>query len=424
VGEATPPSPSVFVHVLILSQYYAPEPIPKPAQLATSLAARGHQVSVLTGVPHYPTGKVYDGYRMGWLQRDAGAGVHVARAFEWPYHGRSLVGRSINYGSFALSASLAHWHLTRPDVMYVWHPPLSIGVASWLIGRQRRVPFVYDVQDIWPDEAVASGVLPQGPVARALGRLERFVYSRADHLLTATAAARENLIGKGVPLADVTAMPQWIDLAPFDIDTAAARAATRARHGWDDAFVVMYAGNIGIAQGLDTAIGAMARVPSTVGLRLVFVGDGADRERLRAEAITLGVGSRVEFIDFVPPDLIPTLYAGADALLLPLQQSAVFETTIPSKTMAYMAAGRPIVVAAAGAAADLVTRVGAGLVVPPQDADALAQAMGQLAAMPKAQRLAMGERGRRHAAATYDREAVVPLYEEILRSVAARSTDS
>lgn len=412
------------MRVLILSQYYAPEPIPKPAQLAESLAARGHDVFVLTGAPHYPTGQLYEGYRMGWLQRDAAATVHVARAFEWPYHGRSLLGRAVNYGSFAASASLAHWHLPRPDVMYVWHPPLSIGLASWLIGWQRRVPFVYDVQDIWPDEAVASGVLSQGVVAGALGRLERFVYRRARHLLTATAAARENLIGKGVPPVDVTAMPQWIDLAPFDIDHAAARADTRARCGWDGEFVVMYAGNIGIAQGLDTAIHAMTRVPPSARLRLVFVGDGANRDRLRAEARALGAGAVVEFLDFVPPDRIPALYAGADALLLALQHSAVFETTIPSKTMAYLAAGRPIIAAAAGAAAALVARVGAGLVVPPQQADALAQAMGALAAMPEAQRLAMGARGRRYAAATYEREAVVPVYEDVLRSVAARSSVS
>jgi glycosyltransferase involved in cell wall biosynthesis len=409
------------VRVLILSQYYAPEPIPKPAQLAETLAERGHEVHVLTGMPHYPTGRLYDGYRLGWLQRNGPGRVRVARVFEWPYHGRSLVGRSVNYGSFAASASLAHWHLPRPDVMYVWHPPLSIGVASWLIGMQRHVPFVYDVQDIWPDEALASGVLSEGAVARGLGRLERFVYRRADHLLTATAAARDNLIGKGVASTDVTAMPQWIDLAPFDIDNAAARTATRGTRGWDDAFVVMYAGNVGIAQGLDTAIDAMARLPTSARMRLVLVGDGADRERLRAHAVARGVARVVEFLDFVPPDRIPALYAGADALLLPLQRSAVFETTVPSKTMAYLAAGRPIVVTAAGAAAELVAHVGAGLVVEPQDADALAAALSALADMPAERRQQMGEHGRRHAAATYDRRAVVPLYEDILRRVAARS---
>src|ERR1043166_8822943 len=145
------------MRVLILSHYYDPEPIPKPAGLARELRYRGHTVCALTGYPNYPTGKLYPGFRLGVVRRQEVDGIPVVRTFEFPHHGKRVVGRLLNYVSFMISAPLGSALIPACDVMYVWHPPLTVGLAAWVIARLRRVPFVYDVQDIWPESVVLSG---------------------------------------------------------------------------------------------------------------------------------------------------------------------------------------------------------------------------------------------------------------------------
>ena len=161
------------MRVLILSQYYDPEPLPKAGELARELRDRGHEVEVVTGFPNYPAGKLYEGYRLAPVSRDSIDGIKVIRVFEFPYHGRNTFLRLVNYWSFVLFAPLAALFVQRADVMYVWHPPLTVGVAAWLISRLRRIPFVYDVQDIWPDAAVLSGMLTKGFLMRAMWNLSR-----------------------------------------------------------------------------------------------------------------------------------------------------------------------------------------------------------------------------------------------------------
>ena len=183
--------------VLVVSHYYPPEPIPKAGDLATALTQRGHKVAVITGFPNYPSGKLYDARRLSFLSRRRDGAFPVVRTFQYPYHGRSVIGRLANYLSFMTSAPLGALFTSRCDVLYVWHPPLTVGVAAWLIARWKRAPFVYDVQDIWPESAVLSGLLKEGPLVRLISRIERFVYSKADHLICVTEGARQNLISKG-----------------------------------------------------------------------------------------------------------------------------------------------------------------------------------------------------------------------------------
>ena len=166
------------MRILILSQYYAPEPIPKPSDLARELARRGHDVHVLTGVPHYPTGRLRPGYRLRVRQTEQIDGIPVTRMYEYPYHGTHTIRRLLNYATFMVSAPIGALRLGRFDAIYVWHPPLSVGIAAWLVGRMTRAPFVYDVQDIWPDAAVLSGLLRPGRVIRAFRHVERNTIER------------------------------------------------------------------------------------------------------------------------------------------------------------------------------------------------------------------------------------------------------
>jgi colanic acid biosynthesis glycosyl transferase WcaI len=408
------------MRVLILSQYYDPEPIPKPGELAAALQERGHRVAVLTGFPNYPAGKLYPGFRLRAVRRETLGGVPVTRAYEFPYHGRSVLGRLLHYGSFMLSSPLASLFAPRCDVIYVWHPPLTIGVAAWLIARLRRVPFVYDVQDIWPESIVAAGFLKRGWLIRLLHRLERFVYRRADHLLVVTEAARENLIAKGVPAGKVSVMPHWVDESLFSPRDAAARSRVREEQGWGDRFVVLYAGNIGAVQGLDTILTAADQLRDEPDVRIVLIGDGTEKCRLREISRRMGLQERIQFVDFQPMERMPDFMAAADALLVHLKESVISRYSVPVKTYVYLAAGKPILMAMDGAAGQLVRDAGAGIVLPAEDPCALSAAVRSLCATAPAERAAMGQRGRDYLIANLSKRDVIGRYEAILQRVARR----
>jgi colanic acid biosynthesis glycosyl transferase WcaI len=405
------------MRVLILSQYFAPEPVPKPTELAEELAERGHDVTVITGVPNYPSGQIYPSYNQVFIRKCTHKGIRIIRTFEFPYHGTNAIGRILNYVSFMISAPLGALGGPGWDVMYVWHPPLTVGVAAWIISRMRRVPFVYDVQDIWPESAVLAGVLREGWLVRVLARMERFVYRQAGHIAVVTDGAKANLIGKGVPAKHVSVMPHWIDDEPFT-KLSNSRDTVRVERGWSNRFVVMFAGNLGLAQGLETLIDAVALCPMELPIVLCFVGDGTDRSRLRAMTDSRGLSSKIEFLDRYPQSEMPTLLAAADCLLVHLKRSEISQFVIPTKTLAYLASGTPLLMAMDGAAADLVRAARAGWVIPPEDPAAMCTALVDLMAQPTEARVAMGKRGQEFVKATLTKKVVIPQYEALLTGIA------
>jgi len=248
--------------------------------------------------------------------------------------------------------------------------------------------------------------------------LERVVYRQADHILVTTEGARRNLLSKGVPEPKVSVMRHWIDDRVFTVVSDKTRAAVRAREGWDGRFVVLFGGNVGLVQGLDTVIDAAAALPDSSNARLVIVGDGTDRERLQSRARALGLEQRVQFLGRQAPEIMPHFFAAADALLVHLKKSELSRLVIPTKTLAYLASGRPIIVAMEGAAADVVTTAGAGIAVPPDDVARLVEAIEAMRHMPEAERAAMGARGTAYLATHFTREVVIPEYEAVLLRVA------
>lgn len=406
------------MRVLILSQYYAPEPIPKPVELAEALRQRGHDVTVVTGIPNYPSGRLYPGYRLAPLRRESLDGVSVIRTFEFPYHGLRFSGRLLNYTSFMTSAPLAAAVVKRVDVIYAWHPPLTVGPAAWMLGKLCRAPFVYDVQDIWPDAAVEVGAIGHPRVTRMLHRLERFVYRRAAHIITATNGARQNLLDKGVPADKVSVLPHWIDLSIWGNGAAGNRVDTRRGLGWSDSFVTLFAGNIGVLQAVDTIVHAMTHFTPGERFRAAIVGDGADLARVREVARTQGVGDRVQFLERRSASEMPRLLAAADSLVVHLKRSPLAQWSLPTKTLAYLASGQPMIAAVEGPAADLVAEARAGVTVPPENPQALAGAMRRLAAMTDGERSQLGANGRHFVETHLSREHVIPQYEALLSRVA------
>ena len=407
------------MRVLVLAQYYDPVPVPKPGEVARWLAAQGHDVSVLTGLPNYPSGVLMPGYRLTPWRRETRDNLSVRRVFELPYHGRSALGRMLNYSSFMVAGSIAALFIRRPTVVYAWHPPLTVGVVAAVLASIRRAPFVYDVQDVWPDSALMSGMLREGAITSVLRKVERLVYRRAAHLLVVTESAKQNLVAKGAAPDRISVIPHWVDESAFATPDADARSWAGRFLEKDGRFVVTFAGNIGLLQRLDTILHAAKRVTDT---RIAFriVGDGADRPRLERLAKELGLGN-VRFLGARPSGDMSAVFAESDALVVPFGAGPLSELVIPTKTLAYLAAGRPIVMAMSGPATRMVDEAGAGVAVPPDDPEGLAAAVEELARRSESDRQAMGERGRAYALAHFRRDDVMKTIEGILESVSATS---
>lgn len=406
------------MRILVLSQYYAPEPISKPVEVARGLKARGHEVTVLTGLPNYPTGRLYPGYRLRPLQREVIDGIPVLRVMLYPSHGSSVAGRILNFCSF-MAASVLGALFTGPcDAIYVRHPPSTIGVSAWLIGLMKGAPFVHDVQDIWPESGVWSGMLRHRFLIESVRRVELFVCARAARILVVTEGARRHLVGQGVPAEKVSVASQLLDESMFAAADPARARAIRDEYRLEGRFVVIFTGNIGLVQGLEPVLDAALALKDEPRIAFLLVGDGTERERLARKAAAMGL-TNVIFAGRHPEAEMPHFLAAADAALLSLKYAEVCEFSIPLKTFAYLAARRPIVAAIRGAAADLVERAGAGVVVPPEDARALAAAVLGLSRMDADERRRLGEAGRRYMVAHHAKEAMLDEYERFVRTAAA-----
>ncbi len=410
------------MRVLIVSQYYFPEGVPKPHELAEELLAKNHEVSVITGFPHYPGGKLKNGYKLGLLKREVINRIPIVRTFEFPYHGTKSALRIANYLSFLLSAPLGAFFTKRCDVIYVWHPPLTVGVAAWLIAKIKRIPFVYDVQDIWPDTVVWSGMMNErGLQVKIMRRLEKFVYRRAAHLIVQTAAGRENLIGKGVRADKITVVQNWIDEALFAGEFESERANLRSTYGWQNEFVVLFAGNLGLLQGLETAVEAAKHFSADDNIKIVFVGEGTDRIRLEKLAQDLAVGDRVQFLERQPLEKMPEIMAAADVLLVHLKKSEVANYVVPSKTLAYLASGKPILMATGGASEELVCAANAGVAIEPENPAEMAAAIKKLRELPELERAQMGANGRKYLDENLSKQKLIRTYEKLLQTIAEKA---
>jgi glycosyltransferase involved in cell wall biosynthesis len=405
------------MHILILSQYYDPEPIPKPVELAQELKLLGHEVSVVTGFPNYPSGQLYPGYKLRFMQKTRLSGINVTRTYEYPYHGKSALGRIINYVSFMISAPFSLFKNRHFDVIYVWHPPLTVGIAAWVISVFSRTPFVYDVQDIWPESVVISGLVNNELVIKIIACIEKFVYRKASSLFVVTKGAGENLIEKGVPEDKISVMPHWIDEKLFLSVDDVEIENLRQEYGFRNRFVVMFAGNLGTVQGLDTIISAAENITDDEKVLIVFVGGGSDESRLKDLVETKNLNGRVCFINRQPIDKIPEYLAAADVLLVHLKSSDLSDYVIPSKTIAYLAAGKPIIMAADGAAAELVEEINAGIIIEPENPSSLAEAIRELSSADQKVLEKMGKNGRDHFLVNFSRSIVIPLYEKALVKV-------
>lgn len=405
------------MRVLMLTQWFEPEPTFKGLLFAQELRRHGHDVEVLTGFPNYPGGRVYPGYRIKPLQREVVDGIRVTRVALYPSHDNSGARRAANYLSFAASASMTIPFLRRPDVVYVYHPPATVALPAMVLRLLRGVPFVYDVQDLWPDTLAATGMVDGSRILGAVGRTMSTIYRRAASVVVLSEGFRRRLAERGVPADKLTVIHNWN--AEDQITLPASNGDLRRQLGLGDAFTIVFAGTMGRAQSLDSVLEAAALLHDDPGVRWIFIGGGVQVEHLRARAVQLDLRN-VTFLDRRPASEIGEVLAMADALLVHLKADPLFEITVPSKTQAYLMAGRPILMGVPGDAADLVERAGAGVAFTPDDPTSLADAVARLRSIPPAARREMGRRGQDYYASYLSLQVGAARFAEVLET-AARS---
>jgi len=400
------------MRILILSLWYRPEPVTKPHDLAADLVSRGHTVNVITGFPNYPTGKLYDGYHGRTWRRDQLDGVDIMRVPVMIDRSGSGRRRIISYSSFAASAILVGALSTpRPDVVWTY----QIGLPGVALAHLHRSTLVHEVQDLWPEWARQGNMGVNGLAYRVLDRQEKFIYRHAGVVTTISTGFKRKLIEKGVPENKIEIIPNWANEQHFRPVVPNEQLAER--EGLAGRFNIVYGGNMGSAQGLDIVLEVADLLKDIPMIQFVLIGEGLEKNRLAGEVRKRNI-SNLRFIGSRPPEQMAHYYALASALLLNLKKDPVYELTIPSKTYAYLACGRPILAAAAGDSAELVRELGAGLVCSPEDTTALANIVRALYRMPQAHREAMGHRGRHAFVTRFTRQVLGTRYEDLFAKMA------
>lgn len=406
------------MRILFVTQWFDPEPTFKGLAFARELTRLGHQVQVLTGFPNYPGGKIYSGYRIRLLQRERIDGVDIIRVPLYPSHSRSSLGRIANYCSFAIAAAfIGAAVVRRPDVIYAYHPPATVGLPALVLRALFGARLVYDIQDLWPDTVAATGMMSSGWVMRLLSNLCGFIYAHADHLTVLSPGFKRALVDRGVPPEKITVIYNWCDEAQIGIVEGAS--VTGRLDEWADKFLVIFAGTMGAAQSLDAVLAAaQLTAPRRPDVHFLFIGGGTEVGRLTRKAADLRL-QNVSFVPRVPFSEIGPVLGRADALLVHLKDDPLFRITIPSKTQAYMAAGRPLLMAVGGDAETLVEQANCGITCEPENPARLAEAVERLAAMSDEDRRVLGENGRRFYHASSSLKVGTRHFESLFRTLHA-----
>lgn len=380
------------MRILLLSQWFDPEPTFKGLAFARELVKLGHQVEVLTGFPNYPGGKVYPGYRVRLLQRENIDGISIIRVPLYPSHDTSSIKRIFNYVSFAISAALlGPLFVKQADVVYVYHPPATVALPAFMLRFLRGMPFVYDIQDLWPDTLKASGMLTNSKILKCVEVWCNLTYRFANHIVVLSPGFKKLLHKRGVVPNKISVIYNWCD--ETQITTMERSEAAQCEPQMAGRFNVVFAGTMGKAQALDEVLDAAALIAGRLPhVQFVFIGGGIDLERLKQKSEQMFLPN-VMFLPRRPVAEIGSVLCMADALLVHLKDDPLFEITLPSKTQSYLAAGRPVIMAVRGDATDLVKQAGAGIICSPEDAESIASAVGKLAAMHQDERDKIGKSG-------------------------------
>jgi glycosyltransferase involved in cell wall biosynthesis len=405
----------------MITQWYDPEgsSAALPGVISRALVRRGNEVHVLTGFPNYPDGKLLPGYRVRPYQREVIRGVTVHRAPLYPSHDARASRRIANYLSFgAGAAAVGLAKVPRLDAALVHGTPATAAIPALTLKAWRGTPFVFHVQDLWPQTVLNSGFLTgrRARVERALHLYCDRVYRAASTVAVISPSMAQHITARGVPEGKIELLPNWADEAAFR--PAPKRPDLSSALGITRPFTVMYAGIFGRYQQLSVLLEAAKRLRERHDIGFALVGGGVDEATLRSRQERDGLDN-VVFVPLQPFEAMADVLALGDLQLVSLQDLPLYQATLPSKVQATLAAGRPILGAVTGDAAEVVRTSGAGPVVTPGSVDEMAEAIVAVADMTEAERVAMGNRGREFYLERFSEAVVSKRMQELLERAAS-----
>jgi colanic acid biosynthesis glycosyl transferase WcaI len=422
--------------ILYVSQYFPPEmgaPAARAAELSRHWAAAGHDVTVLTGFPNHPTGVVPREYRAKFrrvVAQEKTEGVNVVRTWLLPFPNRKAHERMLNYSSFCLSAAGTGLFLSRPDVVIATSPQLLVGLSGWWLARWKRVPFVFEVRDLWPESLAAVGMGDGNSLLhRALAKIAGFLYRHSDRVVVVTPAFADYLVEHWrVPREKISVVQNGVETRTFAPEPLAGEADARLREEWDadGKFVVSYIGTMGMAHGLETIIDAACELRgSNPEIVFLLLGEGAEKERIVARSRERGL-SNLRFVDQQPRERIPAYICASDACLVLLKKTDLFKTVIPTKMLEFMSCARPVILGVDGQARTILEEARGGIVIEPENPVALVNAIRYLAAHRETAR-ELGLCGREYVVRNLSRrqtaEKYIGILERLLKLPERRSTE-
>jgi glycosyltransferase involved in cell wall biosynthesis len=403
------------MRILVVTQYFWPENF-RINELVAELVRRGNQVTVLTGLPNYPDGRVFREFRESPEGFSGYFGAEIVRVPMWP-RGSGRLSLLLNYLSFLLFASIGGaWKLRRReyDVIFVFEPsPVTVGIPAIVLRRLKRAPLLFWVLDQWPETLAAVGAVKSPRVLRTVGKLVSFIYNRCDAVLAQSKSMVELVAKYTQPSKRVHYFPNWTEAMqdPREVQRAPELPARI------DSFDIMFAGNIGESQDFGAILAAAELLRSETRVRWVVVGDGRMAAWVRDEIARRGLAANVLMLGRHAPERMPSFYRCADALLLSLRDEPVFALTVPGKLQSYLAVGVPVLGMLNGDGARIIEEAGAGFTCAAGDSAGLADAVRRLIALPAEKRARMAEAGRSYAKREFDRDRLISTLEQHMRAL-------
>lgn len=405
------------MHIYYIIHYFPPElngGATRASELAKLWSMAGHQVTILTGFPNHPNGVIPEGYRGKWFMEESVDGYQVRRNVIYATPNKGSFKRILNHISLTVSSVLGSLFKAHPDVIIASSPPLFLGISGYVLSRLKGVPYIFEVRDIWPQQAVDLGMLRNRHVIRAMEALEFFLYKHAAKVVGVAQSTKAELTQRGLVPEKVEIIFNGTDVEKFS--PGPADMALKARLGLQDKFVVSYIGTIGLSQGLAVLVeAAQALEKDCPDIHFLVVGDGAQRDSLVAMRDKMGL-QNITFLAPQPRSLVPDLYRLSDITVVALRDVPLFKSTIPSKIFEIMSCSTPMILAVEGEARRIVEEAGGGLCIAPENSAAMIEAISRLY-KDSTLLSQVAARGRVYVRAHYDRELLAQQYIDILRDV-------
>ncbi len=375
------------MHILFLTDNFPPEsnaPASRTFEHCREWVRAGHQVTVITCAPNFPKGKVFNGYRNRLWQQEGMDGIRVIRVWSYITANEGLVKRIMDYQSFMLSATLAALFVRRVDLVVGTSPQFFTVCAAYLVSCIKRIPFVFELRDMWPESIKAVGAMKDSAVTKVLERIEMFLYRKAARIVVVTHSFKDTLIRRGIDGEKIEVVTNGVDLSHFSPQVRDTQLLTQ--HGLDGKFVAGYIGTHGMAHALETLLRAaivLQQTPGAENIRLLFLGDGARKAELVKQAQEMSLGN-VLFLDAVPKDQVKQYWSLLDVAVIHLRKTELFTTVIPSKLFECMGMGLPVLHGVAGESADIVVREKVGEVFESENAQQLVEGLLRMRDQPEA----------------------------------------